>query len=169
LPVSAPTDNERSRAEAQEIAEEHDLLVYAGAHESGRKESTEKRKESDALGVSAECEESREDGDEDEGDETGLWCEKRVVLTACPDRDKERGFAEARDAFGKVNVAACEKPLAPRQHEDTEEDADGHTAGGTDPVVVEGQFEEIGNGEEKRNDTDAIEPAAADEGFEIGG
>lgn len=169
MPVPAPTDDEGRRTETQEIAEEHDLLVLAGAHESGGEQTAEEREEGDAAGISAQGEEGHDDGDEDESGETGLASEEGVVLAAGPNGDEEGGFAQAGDALGEVAVVAVEKPLAPGQHESAKQDADGDAAGRTDPVIVESQFEEVGDGKEQSDDADAIEPSAANEGFEIGG
>ncbi len=169
LPILAPTDEERGGAKKQEIAEENHLLVPAAAHERGGEEPTEEGKKSDALGISTQGEERHDGGDEDEGGETDLAREERVVLTAGPHRNEKSGFAETGDAFGEVSVIAGEKPIAPREHEQPKENANGDASGGADPVVVKGQLEEIGDGEEKGNDADAIEPTAPDERFEIGG
>ena len=110
---------------------------------------------------------SHHDGDEDQRGETRLPREECVVLTARPDGDEKRGFAQPGDAFGKVSVIAAEQPFAPGEHQQTEQDADGNAARRSNPVVVEGEFQKVRDGEEQRDDPDAIEPAAADERFEV--
>lgn len=128
LPIFAPTDKECGGAEKQEIAEQHDLFVFAAAHEGGGEESAEKREKSDALGIAAKGEIGHEKRDEDESEESDLAGEESVVLTASPDRDEECSLAEAGDAFGEVRVVAGQEPVAPREHEQAQNDADGDTA-----------------------------------------
>ena len=57
--------------------------------------------------------------------------------------------------------------MAPRQHQRAEQDADRHAPGGANPVVVERQFQEIGNRDEQCHYADAIEPFPGDHAFQV--
>src|SRR5215831_11375786 len=94
---------------------------------------------------------------------------ERVILAASPDRNKQCGFAERRDAFGKIFVPACEQPLAPRQHARTQQNADRYTTGGSDPLVVESILHAQRNRDEERHDADQIEPSASNQVFDVDG
>ena len=69
--------------------------------------------------------------------------------------------------IGKCIVSLATKALAPHNNCDAGKQADGDAAGRADPVVVEGEFQEIRNPYQERGDPDAIEPVRAYAGFEI--
>ena len=59
------------------------------------------------------------------------------------------------------------KVLAPHHYCDSGEQADADAAGGTNPVIVEGILQEIGNPDQHSGDADTVQPMRANARFEI--
>ena len=58
--------------------------------------------------------------------------------------------------------------FAPDHDGDAGEQADGYAAGRADPVVVEGEFQEVGNADQHGGNADPVQPVRTDAGFEVG-
>src|SRR5207245_9336735 len=71
------------------------------------------------------------------------------------------------DPFGKIRVAFAEQPLAPWQHQRSEQDSDGDTPRLPNPVIVERKFEEIRDRDEQSHDSDAVKPASGNQTLKI--
>src|SRR5690348_155307 len=166
-PLAEGADQQHAHAKNEEVGKEDDLLVLARAYKKGSEKSTEKREKGDALGIAAERQSGHHGGDDNHGDEADVAAVEGIVLAAGPDGNVQGRFSESGDAFREIGVAAREEPLAPREHQRAQEDADGDAARGANPVVVEGQLQEIGDGEEQGDDANAIEPSAGDQGFQV--
>src|SRR5208282_806168 len=62
---------------------------------------------------------------------------------------------------------AAAKAFAPKHGRDPGHQSNGDAPGGTDPVIVESEFQEVGDPDQQRGDADAVQPVRADARLEV--
>ena len=55
-------------------------------------------------------------------------------------------------------MAAAAEPLAPDEQSDPRQQTDRNSSGGTDPIILERVFQEIGDSDQDGDNADAVEP-----------
>src|SRR6266403_2880250 len=103
-PVATYFDHQQPCAENQEISKENGLGVFALADEHRREKPAEKREQSDALGIAAQCDRSHTCGDDNHGGEAHIEAEELVILASRPNRKIQHRSSKAGNTFRKIRL-----------------------------------------------------------------
>src|SRR5438477_13116105 len=85
-----------------------------------------------------------------------------------PEREIKRADADRFQGIRKCLVALQSEAFTPDHDGNSGDQADRDSAGGTDPVIFECEFQEIRDANQQGGDADAVQPVGTDAGFEIG-
>src|SRR4029077_16021361 len=102
------------------------------------------------------------------GNEREAGGDEAVDVEGSPERKVHHSDADGLQGIGEDLVAVGAETLAPDDHGDPGQQADGDASRGADPVVVESKLQEVGNTDQDGGDADPVQPVRADAGFEIG-
>src|SRR5205807_1884622 len=69
--------------------------------------------------------------------------------------------------IGKNLISALTKAFAPHYHGNPGEQPDRDSSGRSDPVIVKSELEEIGDADQNRSNSHAVQPVRADAGLQI--
>ncbi len=154
------------RVEQRQVAKQRHFMILVGADQHRREKSADHRQGRQQLCILPQSKYSGGHGDQDHCQERNRSGHEMVKLARCPQREIEGADPDRFQRECKARKSFAAEALAPEEKRNAGKDSDRHLSRGTNPVVVEGQLEEIRKSNQHRDDADAIQPLAANARFQ---
>ena len=165
-PVQAPGQIHRAGHDDGVVSEQRRLRIRRGRQEKRRREAAAHRHERQALRALAIRECGAEERDAAHQPERHRLGDQLVVVERSVGGHVEHCDAAARDHLAVQRVAGAHEPRADVSEGDARNPADHDAHRGRDPLVVEGELDEVARADDDGDDADVQEPARSDPGLE---
>ena len=167
-PAAEAGEDGGGEVKREEVGEEKDLMVATGREQQRRGEASGEGVGGEEFGVLRPGHPGVPGGDEEHGEEGGGGGQQVEELQGGPEGEVEDAAAEGFEREGEGEEAAAAEALGPEHEAGTGGEADEDAADGTDPLLIDGEFEEPGGANEDGDDADAVEDLGAEAVFERG-
>src|SRR5579872_1332407 len=151
-------EDQGRKIENGNVGEENDFVILASRKQEWGGESSGERESSEDLRVLRQSHDRCGGGHNHHHGEGDAARNQAVDVERGPQREIERSDADGFERVGERLVAVPAEALAPDHDRDAGENSYGHAPGRADPVIVEGELQEVGDSDQECSDANAVQP-----------